>query len=116
MEVDCLFCKMVRGEISVDPVCQNDSAIVIRDIAPKAPVHLLLIPRRHAKDMVAWSADGHSSEWGEVMNLSVQAAREANLLENGFRVVINTGVDGGQTVEHLHLHLLGGRPFSWPPG
>ena len=107
---------MVRGEIPVTAVCQNDSAIVIRDIAPKAPVHLLVIPRRHAKDMVSWSADGQSDEWGKVMELSVQAAREANLVEDGFRIVINTGNDGGQTVAHLHLHLLGGRPFSWPPG
>jgi len=116
MGVDCLFCKMISGEIPISPVCQNDLAVVIRDIAPKAPVHFLVIPRRHAKDMVSWSADGRLSEWGEVMELAVHAAREAALLENGFRVVINTGLDGGQTVEHLHLHLLGGRPFSWPPG
>lgn len=116
MESDCLFCKMVRGEIPVSPVCQNESAIVIRDIAPKAPVHLLVIPRRHAKDMVSWSAEGQAVQWGKVMELSVQAAKESNVVEGGFRLVINTGSDGGQTVEHLHLHLLGGRPFSWPPG
>ncbi|MDA8059341.1 MAG: HIT domain-containing protein [Nitrospiraceae bacterium] len=116
MEADCLFCKMVRGEIAVTPVFQNDSAIVIRDIAPKAPVHLLVIPRRHAKDMVSWSLEGPLSEWGEVMALSVQAATGSNLMGDGFRLVINTGGHGGQTVDHLHLHLLGGRPFSWPPG
>ena len=116
METDCLFCKMVCGEIPVTVVCQNDAAIVIRDIAPKSPVHLLIIPRRHAKDMIAWSLDADSDEWGKVMNLSAQAAKDANVADDGFRIVINTGSDGGQTVGHLHLHLLGGRVFSWPPG
>jgi len=107
---------MVCGEIPVTVVCQNDAAIVIRDIAPKSPVHLLIIPRRHAKDMIAWSLDADSDEWGKVMNLSAQAAKDANVADDGFRIVINTGIDGGQTVGHLHLHLLGGRVFSWPPG
>ena len=107
---------MVCGEIPVTVVCQNDAAIVIRDIAPKSPVHLLIIPRRHAKDMIAWSLDADSDEWGKVMNLSAQAAKDANVADDGFRIVINTGSDGGQTVGHLHLHLLGGRVFSWPPG
>jgi histidine triad (HIT) family protein len=107
---------MVGGEIPVTVVCQNDAAIVIRDIAPKSPVHLLIIPRRHAKDMIAWSLDADSDEWGKVMNLSAQAAKDANVADDGFRIVINTGSDGGQTVGHLHLHLLGGRVFSWPPG
>lgn len=116
MEADCLFCKMVCGAIPVTLVCQNDAAIVIRDIAPKAPVHMLVIPKRHAKDMISWSVEAQSDEWGKVMDLSTQAAKDENIVENGFRIVINTGIDGGQTVGHLHLHLLGGRAFSWPPG
>ncbi len=107
---------MIEGTIPVTPVYENSSAIVIRDIAPKAPVHLLVIPKRHGKDMVDWSSSGKGSSWDDVMALVVQAAVGEGLAEGGFRTVINTGPDGGQTVGHLHLHLLGGRILSWPPG
>jgi len=111
---DCLFCRIVADEIPSDRVYTDDEVIAFRDINPRAPTHILVIPRRHVADAQHLTdADGEllSRLFGAVRTLAAEAG-----LENGYRVVTNVGPDAGQTVFHLHLHLLGGRSMSWPPG
>lgn len=111
---ECLFCKIVAGEIPSDQVHADDEVIAFRDIAPRAPTHVLVIPRRHIPDAHALTdADGDllAKLFGVVRSVADQAG-----LEKGYRVVTNVGPDSGQTVFHLHLHLLGGRTMAWPPG
>ncbi len=108
----CIFCKIARGEIPAAIVAENDVAIAFRDLDPKAPVHVLVIPRKHVTSL-AHSAD--SAMLGEVLALAAEVARKEQL-SRGYRVVINTGLEGGQTVSHLHAHVLGGRNMAWPPG
>ena len=110
---DCLFCKIVRGEIPADKVGESDDALAFRDIAPKAPVHVLVIPKKHFGSMNDLP-DGRAV--AAMVMLAKQVANELGLDANGYRAVINTGKDGGQTVHHIHLHLLGGRRLQWPPG
>lgn len=109
----CLFCRVVEGEIPATIVAERDDAIVFRDISPKAPSHLLVIPRRHV-DSLDDARD--AAELGSLLRLAADVARDEGLAESGYRVVINTNEDGGQTVRHLHLHVLGGRRMTWPPG
>ena len=113
MPEKCLFCSIVRGEIPADIVAERDDAIVFRDISPKAPSHLLVIPRRHLDSLD--EADD-ATDLGNLLQLAAEVARDEGLFESGYRVVINTNDDGGQTVRHLHLHILGGRRMTWPPG
>ena len=111
--VDCLFCRIARQEMAADVVSTDDETIVFRDINPQAPLHLLAIPRRH----VASAAD-LSEEHGALLAslfTALRAAAEAQGVRS-YRVVTNVGPDAGQSVEHLHLHLLGGRRLGWPPG
>ena len=111
----CLFCKIIAGSIPTELVYDDELIIAINDINPVAPVHQLLIPRRHvesAADLV--EEDGPML--GRLFAVGAQLARDAGLPERGYRLVTNIGVDGGQSVPHLHVHLLGGRGFSWPPG
>ena len=110
---DCLFCKIVRGEIPARLLASNEHAIAFPDLRPVAPSHALVIPRAHF-DSLAEVND--FAVLGAMHALAVQVAREAGLDQTGFRTVINTGPHGGQTVFHLHLHVLGGRPMTWPPG
>lgn len=111
----CLFCKIVAGEIPSDRVHEDDLVIVIEDINPVAPVHQLLMPRRHVE-----SAADLGEEDGELLGhlfaVAARLAREAGLPERGYRIVTNVGPDAGQSVPHLHFHLLGRRRFAWPPG
>lgn len=112
--VPCLFCRMVKGEIPAELAASNVDAIIIRDINPQAPVHLLVIPRRHSS--TATELAGEDPElFGRLMATAAETAVRERL-DNGYRLVINTGMDGGQTVDHLHIHVLGGRAMSWPPG
>jgi histidine triad (HIT) family protein len=97
----------------VTPVAQNEYAIAFRDINPQAPVHVLVVPRRHVSSL-AEATD--ASELGAIALLAAEVARAQGIAETGYRTVINTGDHGGQTVHHLHLHLLGGRAMHWPPG
>ena len=113
MPEKCLFCSVARGEIPADIVTERDDAVVFRDISPKAPSHLLVIPRRHVASLD--DADD-ARELGSLLRLAADVARDEGLAESGYRVVINTNDDGGQTVRHLHLHVLGGRRMTWPPG
>lgn len=109
----CLFCRIVNKEIPATIIAESDNALAFRDIAPQAPVHLLIIPKKHYASMDAIT---DAAEFGSLGLLAQQVARELGIAESGYRVVVNTGADGGQTVHHLHLHLLGGRALKWPPG
>jgi histidine triad (HIT) family protein len=113
MSADCLFCRIVRGEIPAKLVAETDDAIAIRDIDPKAPVHVLVIPRAHVASLDAVT---DSVLLGSLLSLAAQIARDEGIAGNGYRTVINTGRDGGQSVDHLHIHVLGGRRLGWPPG
>jgi histidine triad (HIT) family protein len=112
--MSCLFCKIVDGSIPSTAVYQDERCYAFADIHPQAPVHILVVPREHI-DSLAETSETHAALLGHLLNAAAQIAR-AKALSNGYRVVFNTGEDGGQTVEHLHLHLLGGRPLTWPPG
>jgi len=112
---DCLFCKIIAGEIPCTEVFVDDDFQAFRDIDPKAPTHILIIPRRHISGLSALTAED-SDLVGKLLTTAAAIAANEGLAENGYRFVINEGADGGQTVDHLHLHILGGRPLSWPPG
>jgi histidine triad (HIT) family protein len=115
MDETCLFCKIIAHEIPSDIVHEDDLVIAINDINPVAPVHQLLMPRRHIES-AADLAEGDGELVGRLFTVSVDLARQAGLPGRGYRLVTNVGTDGGQSVPHLHLHLLGGRRFAWPPG
>lgn len=113
MSETCLFCRIVAGEIPADIVATSDDAIAFRDIAPKAPTHILVIPRDHVGSLA--EADD-AVDLGNLLKFAAEVARTEKLAEPGYRIVINTNEHGGQTVQHLHLHVLGGRQMHWPPG
>jgi histidine triad (HIT) family protein len=113
--MDCLFCRIVAGEIPASMVRETEDAIVVRDVNPQAPVHVLVIPRRHFTD-VAEAVTEDERLVGRINRLAVDVAAAEGLEKNGYRIVVNAGRDGGQTVFHLHIHVLGGRPMTWPPG
>jgi histidine triad (HIT) family protein len=112
---DCLFCRIVAGELASTKVQEDDRAIAIRDIAPRAPTHILLLPREHIPS-AADLTDDDGPLLGHVFALAAGLARSEGIAEQGYRVVTNVGTWGGQTIDHLHFHLMGGRSFSWPPG
>jgi histidine triad (HIT) family protein len=114
--MECLFCRIVAGTIPAAKVFEDDQALAFRDINPQAPAHILIIPKRHFSSLNAVGATAEEkSLLGHLLALAAQIARTENL-DKGYRAVINTGPDGGQTVDHLHLHLLGQRAMHWPPG
>ena len=110
---DCIFCKIVAGEIPATLVKRTDRLVAFRDVSPQAPVHVLVIPTEHLASLEDVQ-DGRLL--GEMLMLARDIAREEKIAEDGYRVVLNTNKNGGQTVFHLHLHLLGGRRLTWPPG
>ncbi len=110
----CLFCAIVAGEIPATIVDRTETTLAFRDIAPVAPTHVLVIPTRHVADLRDALAVDPSIVTDVLAHVAAVAGREG--LEGGYRVVINTGPDAGQTVHHLHAHVLGGRAHSWPPG
>ena len=110
---DCLFCKIVAGTIPANKVYEDDAVIAFCDIAPKAPVHVLIVPKEHMQDMLDEKAQQLA---GKLFHAAAQIAHSMNIAEDGFRAVLNTGKNGGQSVPHLHMHLLGGRELAWPPG
>lgn len=113
MAPDCLFCKVASGQIPATVVQRADGMVAFKDINPQAPIHLLLIPVTH----VASLNDARDRDvLGSLLGFARDVAQAQGLAERGYRVVVNTNADGGQTVFHLHLHLLGGRPMTWPPG
>ena len=112
---DCLFCRIARGEIPAQKLAESPNAIAFRDIAPQAPTHVLIVPRAHVVDSAAQLGEAHAALLGELFALAARVARE-EALERGWRLVTNVGGHGGQSVSHLHFHLLGGRALAWPPG
>lgn len=115
MSVDCLFCRIVAGEIPSTRVHEDDLVIAFRDIAPRAPTHILVIPRRHIAS-AADLTDADAPVAGRLFAAAAEIARREGIADAGYRLISNVGTWGGQTVDHLHLHLMGGRPFAWPPG
>jgi len=112
--MSCLFCKIIDGTIPSTPVYQDDVSYAFADISPKAPVHILIVPREHIAS-VAEVGEDKKALLGHLLWAAAEIARQKGLTD-GYRMVVNMGEDGGQSVEHLHLHLLGGRALSWPPG
>jgi histidine triad (HIT) family protein len=110
---DCIFCKIVAGEIPASVIKRTDRLVAFRDVSPQAPVHVLVIPAEHLASL-AEVKDGRLL--GEMLMLAREIAAEEKIAADGYRVVLNTNRNGGQTVFHLHLHLLGGRRLTWPPG
>jgi histidine triad (HIT) family protein len=108
---DCLFCKIIRGEIPSRKVDEDENTYAFDDIAPRAPTHIIVVPKRHV-DRIADASDPTSV--GEVLLAAARIARDRNL--EHYRLVVNNGEEAGQSVFHFHVHLLGGRPMSWPPG
>lgn len=114
MHNDCLFCKIARGDLGTEFVYETEHVVAFRDLNPQAPTHILVVPREHIA-----SLNELESAHGEIMQellLAHKHLAEKEHLEQGYRVVVNTGPQGGQTVAHLHFHLLGGRSLQWPPG
>ena len=112
-EPDCLFCRIAAGEVQADVVFSDDQVVIFRDINPKAPTHVLAIPRRHVPS-AAEVTDGDGPLLAALFGAMRHVAEEAGL--HGYRIVTNTGAEAGQSVFHLHFHLLAGRALSWPPG
>ena len=112
---DCLFCGIIEGKIKAKIVYQNDRVVAFNDIGPKAPVHVLIIPRKHITGVLDVTADD-GMVIAEIFQVAARLAGELGIADSGFRVVVNSGPDSGQSVFHLHYHLLGGRQMSWPPG
>jgi histidine triad (HIT) family protein len=112
---DCLFCRIVRKEIPASVVYEDDQLLVFNDINPQAPLHALVIPKRHIATLNDVSA-ADAAIVGDMVRRAAAIAREHGYADRGFRTVFNTNADAGQTVFHIHLHLLAGRGLSWPPG
>ena len=114
LDPNCIFCKIVKGEIPAKEVARDEETLVLRDVNPKAPTHLLVIPTRHVTNLGDFAKTAEPHELGNLFALAAKYGREAS--PSGYRVVVNEGADAGQTVFHLHLHVLAGRAMSWPPG
>ncbi len=112
---DCLFCKIVAGEIPADKVYEDEACVAFRDINPQAPTHILVVPREHIARLDAVQ-ESHRALLGHLLERVAHLAREQGLADEGFRTVVNCGASAGQEVFHIHVHLLGGRTFRWPPG
>ena len=112
---DCLFCKIVAGQIPATLVFQNDHVVAFKDITPRAPTHMLIVPRRHIPSLNDLAPEDDALA-GEMVRTAAAIAKQQGLSDRGYRTVFNCNADAGQTVFHIHLHLLGGRPMGWPPG
>lgn len=115
VEQDCIFCRIAKGEIPAKTLYTDEQCVAFRDTNPQAPVHILIIPRAHIESLsVVVQSD--EAMLGRLIRVAAQVAHDQGLAESGYRTVINSGADAGQSVLHLHVHVLGGRPLSWPPG
>ena len=115
MSSDCLFCRIVAGELPSSQVYADDSVFAIRDISPQAPTHILLLARKHVASPADLGKADHDL-MGRIFAVGAEVASREGIAEDGYRLVVNVGRNGGQTVDHLHVHLLGGRRMAWPPG
>jgi histidine triad (HIT) family protein len=114
-EPDCLFCRILSGDIPADIVYESDATIAFRDINPQAPTHVLVIPRQHIATINDLD-ESHKDIVGSLYLAAREIAEQENIAESGYRAVMNCNAGAGQTVFHIHLHVLGGRPLTWPPG
>ena len=114
-EQTCIFCEIVAGGIPAAKIFEDERAVVFRDINPQAPTHALVIPRKHVASLNE-AGEGEEALLGHLLLVAARVARDAGLADGGYRTVINTNADAGQTVFHIHVHLLGGRRLAWPPG
>lgn len=112
---NCIFCKIIRGEIPAKKLYEDEFMLAIEDISPQAPLHLLLIPKRHFSNCLDM-AEGDASRVGHVFRMAGDLALQGGFADSGFRLVQNNGAGAGQSVFHIHFHLLAGREFTWPPG
>lgn len=112
---DCLFCRIASGEIPADLVLDTPEIVAFRDINPQAPTHILIIPREHIPS-VSEMEESQSAVLGKLFQAARTLARDEDIHEGGYRMVVNAGADAGQSVFHVHMHLLGGRQMAWPPG
>ena len=112
---DCIFCAVAAHEMPATFVREDDDVLAIRDVNPQAPTHVLVLPREHITSAAHLTA-AHASLWNRMLVMVQEIARNEGLEEGGYRLVVNIGRQGGQTVDHLHVHLLGGRQMTWPPG
>jgi histidine triad (HIT) family protein len=112
---DCLFCRIIAGELPATVVYRDEALTAIRDIRPQAPTHILILPNIHIASTNELT-DEHTPLMGRVLRLAAELARQEGIAAGGYRLVVNTGPDAGQSVGHFHLHLLGGRRMGWPPG
>ncbi len=115
MNENCLFCRIIAGDIPSSKVFEDDVCYAFNDISPQAPTHVLIVPREHFASLDEARAE-HREVLGHLLLTAAEIARSKGFADDGYRVVVNTNGDGGQTVFHLHVHLLGGRPFVFPPG
>ena len=115
MATDCLFCRIVTGELPSMKVHEDDLVLGIRDIAPRSPTHILLMPKRHIASALDLT-DDDAPLVGRLFTVAADLARSEGIADAGYRLVSNVGAWGGQSVDHLHIHLMGGRAFEWPPG
>lgn len=113
--MNCLFCKIIHEEIPVHKIFENDQFLAFRDINPQAPHHVLIIPKKHIRSLNEANAEDEVL-LGQLLLTAQKVAKQEGLMDKGYRLVINTNDDGGQTVYHIHLHILGGRQLTWPPG
>ena len=114
-QANCLFCKIIAGDIPSSKVYEDDVCIAFNDISPQAPTHVLIVPREHF-DSLDTAEEKHKETLGHLLLTAAEFARQQGFADNGYRTVINTGAGAGQTVFHLHLHIIGGRALAWPPG
>ena len=112
---NCLFCKIINGDIAAKKVYENEHIIAFNDINPKAPVHILVIPKKHIRSINELNSSDINLA-GEIILAAKKIAKDQGIDSKGFRVVFNTNDDGGQTVYHIHMHIMGGRQMQWPPG
>lgn len=113
---DCIFCKIAAGEIPAQVVYEDDSVIAFKDLSPKAPVHVLIIPKKHVQSVAHFTTEDNELAAHIFVDVVPKLAAELGIADAGFRLVMNTGKNGGQSVYHLHVHMLGGRKMTWPPG
>jgi histidine triad (HIT) family protein len=114
MQPDCIFCKIAAGDIPANVAYRDDDVVAFHDLGPQAPVHILVIPVKHTANIVELSGASDAATVGKLFNVATRLGRDNG--GEGFRLVVNTGQAGGQTVEHMHVHVLAGRQMHWPPG
>lgn len=112
---DCIFCKIIKNQIPCEMLYEDDRVIGFKDISPQAPVHVIIIPREHTSDLNCLKEDG-ADIIGHIFIVAKKIAKSLGISESGYRIVTNCGEQGGQSVQHIHFHLLGGRMLKWPPG